>query len=99
MQPLTEDQQARLDALLRELATLPVPELIAEAGRLRGKPPMSEQLVNRMRSAFSGALAAQKIVSYLQIMRMVNAQSANFAAHTRDRCIQAKLLRAQQSLD
>jgi len=49
MRCLTPDQQARLDALMAGLETLPTPELIAESGRLRCEMPLDEVGKRRMR--------------------------------------------------
>lgn len=74
MQDLTVEQQGQLAAVLAELNTLPTPELIAEAGRLRCPLPLDDAGRARMRLALGGAYATGKVMSYIETLRAVDGQ-------------------------
>ncbi len=67
MANLTDEQHAKLNALIVELETLPTPELIAESGRLRCSSPLNEAGKQRLRLAIGGGAAAQKIMAYRRV--------------------------------
>ena len=69
MEILTDEQQGKLDALLAELATLPTPELIVEAVRIRGIDVSTEEGQHLFRTAMAGGIAAEKMFSYLLALR------------------------------
>jgi hypothetical protein len=56
---------------LVKLASLPTPELIVQAGDLSCPRPMDDRGNKRMRQSMSGAIAAQKILAYLEAVRDV----------------------------
>jgi hypothetical protein len=62
---LTDAQTARFNGVIAKLEKLDVPELLAESARLRLPKPMSEELKSRYRSNFAGAIAAQKVLAYI----------------------------------
>ena len=66
---LTGEQQAKLDALMAELETLPTPELIVEATRLQGVNLATEEGRARHRTSMAGQIAAEKMLSYLAMLR------------------------------
>lgn len=66
---LTDEQQSRLDALLAELETLPIPELIVEAMRIRYLDWSTDEGKSRYRTAMAGGIAAQKMMAYLLALR------------------------------
>ena len=99
MENLTPEQHARLDALLAELETLPTPELIAESGRLRCPLPLDEAGKNRMRPAFGGGIAAQKLLSYIEALEEVDDLRGAIGRRIHDLHWEGISLQARQSLD
>ncbi len=72
MENLTPEQRAKLDALVARLNKLPTPGLIVEASRLRLPTPLDEVGKRRFRLAFSGGVAAQKLLSYIEALEEVD---------------------------
>src|SRR5215218_5754600 len=73
MDTLTTEQRAQLDALLAHLETFPTPELILESGKLRCPPPLDDKGKKRLGFAFAGAVAAEKILSYITTLDELDA--------------------------
>jgi len=69
MDSLTHEQQAKLDALVAKLETLPTPELIIESVRIRNIDWTTEEGKALYLTAMAGAIAAQKTMSYLVSLR------------------------------
>jgi hypothetical protein len=69
---LTDEQKARFNGVMEKLEKLEVPELLAETARLRLPKPMTEELKPRYRSNFAGAIAAQKVLAYIQELDAAN---------------------------
>lgn len=69
MENLTPEQQARLTALMAELGTLPTPETIVEAVRIRGIDWTTEEGKSEYRRAMAGGIAAEKVLPYLSALR------------------------------
>lgn len=66
---MTDKAKSQLDALLFELETLPVPELIVEAVRIRQLDWSTEEGKALYRTAMAGGIAAEKIMAYLLALR------------------------------
>lgn len=99
MRSLTPDQQARLDALMAGLETLPTPVLLAESGRLRCEMPLNEVGKRRMRLALSGAFAAEKIMAYIQALDDVDDHRGKIGRQVFERPREGERLRALESLE
>jgi hypothetical protein len=69
---LTDAQKARFQGVMEKLEKLDVPELLAESARLRLPKPMTEELKPRYRSNFAGAIAAQKVLAYIDELGAAN---------------------------
>jgi hypothetical protein len=69
---LTDEQKARFQGVMENLEKLDVPELLAESARLRMPKPITEALKPRYRSNFAGAIAAQKVLAYIQELGAAN---------------------------
>jgi hypothetical protein len=69
---LSDEQKARFGAVINKLEKLDVPELLLESARLRMPKPMTEDLKPRFRSNFAGAIAAQKVIAYLDELNSAN---------------------------
>lgn len=69
MNSLTKDQQAKLDAVLAELETLPTQELIVEAVRIRNLDWGTDEGKALYRTALASGIAGHKIMSYLLALR------------------------------
>lgn len=96
---LTVEQQARLDSLLAELNTLPTPELIYESARLRLRFPLDDSGKKRMRMAFAGAIAAQKLLAYIVALEDVDDHRGTTGRKIDDLQKEAVVRRAMRSLD
>ncbi len=69
---LTDEQKARFNRVMEKLKKLEVPELLAETARLRLPKPITPELKPRYRSNFSGAIAAQKVLAYINELHAAN---------------------------
>lgn len=69
---LTDEQKQRFIAVMAQLEKLDVPELLLESARLRMPKPMTDDLKPRFRSNFAGAIAAQKVMAYVQELHDAN---------------------------
>lgn len=99
MGTLTDKQQHELNALLEELDTLPTPELIVEAARLRLPVPMDEKSKKLMRQAYAGGIAAQKLLAYIEELRDVEDRRLKFGVQIHHKLKDATVWRAMRSLD
>ena len=69
---LTDEQKARFNIVMEKLEKLEVPELLAESARLRLPKPMTPAQKPRYRSNFAGAIAAQKVLAYIDELDAAN---------------------------
>jgi uncharacterized protein (UPF0335 family) len=69
---LTLEQETKLNALITELDSLSTPHLIVEAGRLCIPMPLNERGKRRFRQVYSGGVAAQKLMSYIEALAQVD---------------------------
>lgn len=99
MAGLTDEQQTKLDALMAELERLPTPEAIAEAGRLRCPLPLDDRGRARMRMAIAGAIAAEKLLAYINALDYVDEHRNEIGREIFGLQREGELLRAQRSLD
>jgi hypothetical protein len=66
---LSPEQQRMLTALLEELSTFPVPEMIFRCAQIVGVDPANQADVERMDAAGAGAWAYDRMLSYLVRLR------------------------------
>lgn len=99
MENLTGAQRAKLEALLAELETLPTPEVISESGRLRLPLPLNDAGKKRMRLAWSGGIAAEKLLAYIQALEDVDEQRDTIVRRIFELHREGERLRALRSLD
>src|SRR5215213_10317916 len=66
--------ETAMDSLLGRLAELTTPELIVESAKLRCQVPLRDTDRKRLRLAFGGAYAVEKVLYYLQTLREVDEQ-------------------------
>jgi hypothetical protein len=72
MKPLIRKQNKKLDEVLKEVASLPAPEMIAESIRLRCPGLPNEPQKAQFRMAARGGYAAEKVLLYLDALRLVD---------------------------
>lgn len=99
MENLTPEQQAKLDVLMVELEKLPTPEIIAESGRLRLPKPLDDAGKKRMRLAWSGGIAAQKLMAYIEALGDVDEHRGVIGRRIFELHAEGERLRTLQSLD
>ena len=99
MDTLATEQRRRLDALMAELEKLPTPELIPESARLRCPMPLDEAGKKRMRPAFGGGIAAQKLLSYIEALEEVDDHRGAIGRRIFELHWEGSRLKARQSLD
>lgn len=96
---LTEEQQAKLDALMAELETLPLYDLILQSARLRCPQVFDDRMKAQMRLAMRGGIAAEKLLAYLVWLRTVNEWRSSMGDDLRQLKQEGDRLLALGSLD
>ena len=71
---LADERQAQLDALLDALRNLPTPEMIVRCREAVGADPTVEAGLARIHAANAGAWAFDRMTSYLDRLRSLNAE-------------------------
>lgn len=99
MENLTTAQRAKLEALMEELEKLPTPEVIAESGRLRVPRPLDDAGKKRMRLAWSGGIAAEKLLAYIQALEDVDEHRDTIGRRIFELHREGERLRTMRSLD
>lgn len=96
---MTPEQKVKLDELMAELDGLPTPELIAEAGRLRCSLPLNAEGKKRMHLAIGGAIAAEKLLVYIEELRDVDARRGAIGRRIYELQQEETYFRVQESLE